>query len=189
MWEFLFGPKDRSRDWVRREGLPLKFSLDDASLNSAGLGDQIDRIEFLGPAEDRRQARYGAFCYYSLGLFIECDDEGRITEIDVVYWDEDGEFQAYQGAVVYQGRPVDLQGMSKDAFLARFGPCYWEDRDDCETILFYEFRDLEWMVEFDEQQVLKRVAIGIHAVMADAKQREMYGVTRPWPPAPSSPGD
>jgi len=52
MFEFLFGPKNPTKDWRRASGLRLVFDLEWGRLNGVALGDLLDRLSFLGPIEN-----------------------------------------------------------------------------------------------------------------------------------------
>lgn len=85
-------------------------------------------------------------------------------------------------------RTLLLTRISSGASLAhgttfRVGAADWPDQDQEEIILFYEFReDIEWQVEFTLEGGLKAIGAVWPALMAEAAQRESYGVSLPWPP-------
>jgi hypothetical protein len=182
MLDFLFGGRDVSRNWSRSPNISLRFELNAAELNGLRLGGPLRDASFLGPAEDRRTARSGVFCYHSLGLCVASDDGSTTSWLELVFRDEAGTFEPFRGKVTYRGAEIDLAGMTVADFLARFGSCYWEDRDEDETILFYEFPQREWQVEFDEQGRLARLVVTSDPLMASQQQRDSYGVTKSWPP-------
>jgi hypothetical protein len=186
LFEYLFdlirGPQDPTRDWQRAAGLRLEFDLDTGRLNTANLGDDYDAVSFLGPSENRRQAAAGMFYFHSLGIHVEClDDDWEITDILILFRDDEPKFQPFTGRILFRGQDVDLANATEQSFLAQFGECYWRAADDDETILFYEFSNLEWQVEFEPHGVIKGVNVTNRHLMADDEQRERYGVTKPWP--------
>jgi len=63
-----------------------------------------------------------------------------------------------------------------------FGQPYWIDRDDMETILFYEFNDVEWQLELSQTGSLQAVIVTASPLLAKEDQRKAYGVSKPWPP-------
>lgn len=179
--EFFRGPPDPSRDWQRSAGLQLQFDLNAGRLNSAGLGDHFEALSFLGPSNNRRLAALGWFEFHDLGITIECDD-WDIVEIVLVLRDENAEVRPYAGKFLFRGREVELAGATEQSFVEHFGDCYWRAQDDDEIILFYEFPELEWQVEFDLRGCIKAMDVTNRILMADEEQRELYGVTKAWPP-------
>jgi hypothetical protein len=183
MLEFLLGRRDATRDWQQASTHPLRFALDAAQLNSARLGGALEEASFLGPAEDRRAARHGVYCYYSRGVCLSCGQGETISTLELVFEDEEGKYRPYEGVITFRGAEASLGGISADDFQRQFGECYWRDAEDEETILFHEMPSREWQVEFNEQRKLKRLIVTSDPIMSDAEQRAAYGVTRPWPPS------
>jgi len=182
MFEFLLGRGDPTRGWPAASGQPLTFDLDSCRLNTASLGGAVNEASFLGPAEDRQEAKDGYLCYYSQGVCVVIDKDAKITYIWIFYEDEEEIFRPFSGTVTYRGAPVRLSGLSIEGFLRQFGECYWRDSDEDETILFYELGEREWQIEFNERGLLKRVLATCEPIMAEAEQRAAYGVTTPWSP-------
>jgi hypothetical protein len=71
-----------------------------------------------------------------------------------------------------------------DEIISRFGPSYWTDNLDEETILFYEFKNgqIELQFEFPDKRHLGFVTLMRNGVLSKADQRKAYRVTREWPP-------
>jgi hypothetical protein len=71
-----------------------------------------------------------------------------------------------------------------DEIISRFGPPYWTDNLDEETILFYEFQNgqIELQFEFPDKRHLGFVTLMRNGVLSKADQRKAYRVTREWPP-------
>jgi hypothetical protein len=183
MLEFLFGQQSPTRGWPPCRQSRLQFQLDDASLNDVKLGESLNRLSFLGPDEDRKTLRNNELSYYTKGLQIRFSDAHRIIEFRVVQFDPwEPRFRAFDGEVVAGGRTLNLAGMSEARFIEAFGEAFWFDRDEDETILFYEFVGLEWQVEFDQASRFKCITTTNEPVMADEEQRIAYGVTELWPP-------
>ena len=63
------------------------------------------------------------------------------------------------------------------------GPPYWRDEDADELILFYEFPNLEWQIEFSLDGSFNRVNVTCNPLLADETQRKAYRVDKPWPPS------
>ena len=184
MLEFIFGPKNPTLAWQRLAGLALTFDLSKPALNGVELGRAAENLSWLGRDEDRTAFRAGELCYYSLGLCVECyEDVYTVTGFEIVFRDpEEQKYQSFAGTVLFHGRPVNLSALTEDKFVALFGQYFWRDVDEQESILFFEFADVEWQVEFDRASVLKRVTVTSLPLMADPEQRNAYGVTSAWPP-------
>ena len=184
MFHLLFGPKDPTRAWQPGFGQSLTFDLNAGSINNIGFGQRLEALSFLGPAEDRRSFRHGEFCWHSLGVCIECDgDDHAITGFHIVFRDPDKEkYQSFTGRILSDGHAIDLSELTPPEFTEQFGECFWLDRDENESIMFYEFTDCEWQVEFDHASSLKRLFMTTRPLMAEDEVRETFDVTRAWPP-------
>ncbi len=65
----------------------------------------------------------------------------------------------------------------------RFYEPYWRDSADEEgSILFYEFGEIEWQVEFDQADSLRCLIVVSPPLMNDEEQRRAHGVNEPRPP-------
>ena len=87
------------------------------------------------------------------------------------------------GRINYTGT-VSLSNATVDKVLNIFGEPYWTDKDEDETILFYEFNSgtIEVQFEFDSNDELLYILIANEGVLFQEDQRESYGVDKPWPP-------
>src|SRR2546422_4959539 len=142
----LFGKSDPPRDWTRDPALVLLLDLDSHALCGARLGEPLERLRGLGPAEDRRAARRESFRYLSRGLEVD-SESGALHGFVLVFKDDLREgFQPFQGRLRFRGEPIQLSGSSTEKDLVeRFGQPYWrdEDRDEGEILLFYEWDGVE----------------------------------------------
>jgi hypothetical protein len=180
----VIGRKHPSATWQAQAGLELQLDLDGPALCRCRIGDPIEWLSGLGPPEDSEALREHRYCYYSRGVEIG-EDKGTVADFAVFWIDYlQAGFQPFSGLVTYRGKTVPLDSRTtEDAFRAMFSDPYWRYQDQDETILFYEFQDdIEWQVEFTLTGSLKAMRLVLPALMADAKQREMYGVSLPWPP-------
>ncbi len=71
-----------------------------------------------------------------------------------------------------------------DEIISQFGPPYWTDNTDEETILFYEFQKgrIELQFEFPDKRRLGFVTLSREGVLSKSDQRKAYGVSKEWPP-------
>jgi hypothetical protein len=182
--ELLFDFRNPTRFWMRSQGDRITFNLDEASVNGIRLGQPLESLSFLGKDESRKSFRAGELLYFTKGLSIGFSQKThRITWFQVVQNDPfDPRFQSFSGVVIANGRELDVANLSLQRFVEDYADCYWTDRDEHETILFYEFVGLEWQVEFDLTSRLRCITTTSEPIMADETQRIAYGVTEPWPP-------
>ncbi len=191
MFEFLFGKPNPTREWRPNLARPLTFDLDAGALNGVALGESLERLSFLGPDEGGTSFRDGNFCYYSLGLCVNCDvSDNKITSFNVIVSDPiEPQYQPFSGRVVRKGQTIDLAALTPENCVEEFGEYYWLDRDEEESIVFYEFAGCEWQIEFNHSSLFMSLFVTDDPLMADGEQREACKVTNPWPPATCSPRD
>jgi hypothetical protein len=184
LFDFLFRSKNPTRDWVRPPGLRLTFDLDSSTLNGVGFGEPLASVSFLGPAEDRRNLHYGEYGYYSLGLVVESHNEqNTLDSFDLVNKDPNfPRYESFGGDCLFRGSSLKLSRLTQAFLHEQLGQPFSKDEDDDEVILFYEFPNLEWQVEFAPDGTLNRIVITNRILLADEEQRAAYGVTKPWPP-------
>ena len=157
--------------------------LDRLELGGVDLGEDVERLSFLGRSESR------FFDYPSKGLQLDVD-EGSFAGFTLalrrgVYLGSrpGGRVQAFAGSIVIKGRNWRAhEFVGERDFLEVWGEPYWRDEDDEEILLFFEFPDLEITVELTLAGVPQVLIVSTQPLMADAEQREQYGVTASWPP-------
>ncbi|MEO5915846.1 MAG: hypothetical protein ABIS50_16540 [Luteolibacter sp.] len=91
----------------------------------------------------------------------------------------------FSGTFALNGQTLRIhEATSEDEIQQIFGEPYWIDRSDGEIILFYEYRagTVELQFEFPDGKKLGFVTLSRNGVLADRRQRESYGVDKPWPP-------
>jgi hypothetical protein len=184
MFNFLFGPKNPTKDWQRDSSLRLAFDLESGKLNGIGFGERLDRMSLLGPAEDRSALKSGQCRYLSLGLAVGWEEEEQTIDcFEIIQKDPYvSSCRPFPGICQYRGEHLDLGQLTEVWFAEQIGPPYHRDEDDEEIILFYEFPGREWQVELDLNGTLNRIIVTSRPLMADEQQRDTYGVDRPWPP-------
>jgi len=184
LFDKVLGKKHVSTLWQSEPGFKIQLELDRHALCRCRIGDPIEWLSGLGPPEDSRALREKSYCYYSRGVEIG-EEDGKVADFSVFWVDylEQG-FQPFEGLVTFRGRTVELDFRTQEKeFRSLFGDPYWRDQDQEEIILFYEFQgDIEWQVEFTLQTSLTAIIVVCHPLMADAEQRERYGVSIQWPP-------
>jgi hypothetical protein len=185
MFEYLFGPENPTKEWQRAKDLRLDFDLEQKSLNGVRLGGPLERLSFLGSIEDRTGLRSQELRYPSLGLRVYCyNDENVIDCFEIVQRDPwSPQVRPFPGLFHYRGRQLSLSQLTERDFVTLFGFPYWRDEDEDEVILFYEFSELEWQVEFSLDGSFNCICVTSKPLLADENQRTAYGVTEQWPPS------
>ncbi len=180
----LFARPDSTADWKPEPGLRLEVDLGRHALCGVRVGDPVEWLSRLGPAEDALAARRdGRYSYYTRGLEVGARG-GRVTSYLLVWGGyADPKYQPFAGACTSRGKSLPLSADTREPEIARyFGEPYWRDEDEDEILLFYEFGEVEWQVELTLQGSLKAVSIVTPPLLADAAQRRAYRVSVAWPP-------
>jgi hypothetical protein len=157
----LFAP-DPTRGWTADRPDPLTFDFDRFELIGARVGDPIDRLSRLGPAEDRAAAKKGRLCYPSLGLEI-LSDEGRITGIGI-YWAAKfhPSCRPFLGRCTLRGRELPLhEPLTENRLREWFGEPHDHDADEEEVVLVFRStsRGVEWDVCLGADGRLRELAV------------------------------
>lgn len=177
-----FGPPDPTRTWLRSPDLQLECDLASATLNGVKPGSPLEAVSFLGPVEDRSGLKNGWCNYPSLGLCIVFLDDSTIQQFEIIRQVKSRRERLFPVTVRHGDLILDLDSLNEPAFVERFGTPYWRDLDDQEILLFYEFPQLEWQVEFELNGSFKGTSVTADPLLAQADQRNAYGVTKSWPP-------
>ena len=153
---------------------PLILDLDHNSLGGIRLGDPVSAVGAM-PGSD------GAWRDDAQGVEIDYSPTG--INCVLVRWDDPTTSHSpYRGEVHFQGKHIPLSdGTTIEQFMAVFGDPWWRDDDEQESLLFYEWGEVEWQVEFSRRGGLRLLLINTPPLMADPAQRAAYGVTKPWP--------
>lgn len=184
MFKFLFGKSNPTHQFPPANVESLTVDLNAGALNDCKLGQRLESLAFLGPDEDKRSYQDHEFRYYSAGLCIECEGaEFHIRAYHIVLRDpQERRFKSFNGHVTYNGGRVDLPAITPDNCTEVLGDYYWMDRDEDESLVFYEFDGQEWQLEFDDRGSLQRLIMTDRPLLANQEQRRNYNVTKPWPP-------
>jgi hypothetical protein len=182
LFDSLFKRSNPTRTWIANEAVPLVLDLDNHKLSGVGIGDSYEHLSFLGPGQSKR----GEFvCYPDKGIEIDNDDGGRISGISIFFGHaEEPQRARFPGDARYRGTSFILDSRTNEKSIReRLGEPYHRDEDEDEVILFYEWPNCEWQIELGSDGGLKCWSIAGEPLMADPKQRESYGVKKPWPPS------
>ena len=172
---------NRTSQWRQDPSVDLKLDLQGPRLAERCFLDQpLATLSFLGRGEHR--AASWEYVFRQHGLTLRYDDHERIVELMVFFGHADEPKQGQATfPVVYHGKQIQLAGATQGEIHAALGEPYWYDQDSDEILLFYEFRNVEYQLEFGRDGRLKCLVVG-RPMLADALQRSHYGVTKPWPP-------
>lgn len=184
MLEFLRWRPHPTKHWREDRSVPLLADLDRFELGGVGLGAEIERLSFLGRSESR------FFDYPRKGLQLDADEDGCFAGFSLALRRDAylaahlrGRVRAFPGYIRVKGRKKQPHEFRDERdFVEGWGEPYWRDEDDEEILLFFEFPGREITVELSLEGVPQVLVISTQALMADAAQREQYGVTAPWPP-------
>ena len=145
--------------WRAEPGLRPEFDFGRHALCGVKIGDPVEWLAKLGPAEDPRAARReGRYCYYSKGLEIGANDGRVISYLLVWGGSADPRYRPFAGACTYRGRSLPLSAQTGEReIVGYFGDPYWRG----------------------EEGIVNAVA---PPLLADEAQRRAYRVTKPWPP-------
>lgn len=159
------------------------LALDRHSLGEARVGDPVESLRRFGAVEDVAASEAGDFRFYSRGIWFSTKD-GAVDSFGVFWQDSDHlGFLPFAGWIHFAEKRFSLDAATSETdFVECFGVPYWRDRDRRESLLFYEFGEIEWQVEFNRKRQLCALWVVSPPLLADSKQREMYEVTRSWPP-------
>jgi hypothetical protein len=188
LFDRILGKKHASLSWQSVPGFEIQLDLDTHAICRCRIGDPIEWLSPLGPPEDSKSLREQRYRYYSKGMDIG-EEEGKVADFIVFWIDYLGTgFKPFKGLVISRGKRIELDSRTTEKdFVNLFGDPYWRDQDEEEIILFYEFQgDIEWQVEFTQEGNLKALRVVWPPLMAEAAQRELFGVNLPWPPRRAS---
>lgn len=179
LWRAFQKWRNKTADWVEDPLVPLTLDLDRGRFCGVALGEPLGRFTFLG----RAQLRGFDLLYPDEGLEIG-DDEGVLREVVAFFGHpEEPDAGYFRGDIFHQGERITSQALRTESMiLARAGEPYWRHEASDESILFYERPGFEFQFELGSDGILKAIVLS-EPILADAEQRDSYGVTKNWPPA------
>lgn len=151
----------------------LVIDLEHFTCGHSRLGGAIISTDYFAPTV----LRHDAFVDSDNGIEVG-GENGRFDSAVVT-------IDRFSGRFAKAGMPLSIGTETKEEHVvSMFGPPYWTDRSDGETILFYEYRNgsVELQFEFGDGKKLSYITLTRNGVLAVEEQRMAYGVTRKWPP-------
>jgi len=179
--DWLLGRKDPSAAWIADPRLALEVDLTSSTICGAGLGSGFRNLAGLGPPENPWPSRDENYAWPSRGFEVQGTGKGGIDTI-ILYWWRDR--IPFQGKIQWAGRTLAWTSSTRRSEIeALFGPPYYVE-DDAEPVLYYEYGNVEWQIEFAEDGGLHEMTLTAPGLYADPEWRKRSGITKPWPPAP-----
>ncbi|MBN1204104.1 MAG: hypothetical protein JXB05_04170 [Myxococcaceae bacterium] len=176
-----------SAAWQLNSATPLDVDLKKPTLGRVPLGGDIQRLSFLGPAEDAESSPEGHLGYDSRGIYLEMRD-GQLVGFDL---DVDPFLKSPGAAILAAGFGTKIRPDASEAELvAVLGAPFWRAKDEGSVTLFFERLDgerwLELRLDFDGTGRLESIAASDTPMLAEAYWRRRWGVTSDWPPGDAS---
>jgi len=181
---WLLRKRDPACEWVADATVATMLDLDRPALCGIALGSPIHSISRLGRPANDQPTREGSYVYRDRGFVIDCSAQ-VVTGFTVYLGPSSSRYgmSVFQGPVVHAGEPATLSTLTQlSEFCSRFGDPYWTDTDGAETLLFYEYGEVEWQAEFDNRGQLQVLTIVTPPLLSKQDQRAAYRVTKAWPP-------
>lgn len=155
----LAGSRDPTGNWATEPGLLLEFEMEPPSLLGVKLGEPLEKLFRLGPAENKESAHQGELRYYSRGVAIEVD-KGKCDAFFVVFSQGFEGFAAFHGTVRFEGDPIDLSAATDvQAVTEIFGEPLRREDDADESVLYFSEEGAEWEFEFSPLGLLRCLTV------------------------------
>ena len=157
---------------------PLRVDLGTFEFGNTQIGARPSDADGFGQA----LLKTGTYQEERRGIELSAKD-GLLDSAFLTLEDFDGEF-------LLHGSAIELDTSTSEQEVQRlFGDPYWTDRSDGEVIQFYEYAEgaLELQFEFPDATSLGFITVAVEGILSNKKQRDRYGVTKPWPPELSKP--
>jgi hypothetical protein len=176
-----------SAAWQLKSATPLEVDLKKLTLCRVPLGGDIQRLSFLGPAEDATHSPEGQLCYDSRDLYLDMR-EGQLVGFDLYV---DPSLKSTGAAILAGGIGTQIRPDASEAeLIAVLGAPFWRLKDEDSVTLFFERLDgerwLELRLEFNGTGRLEGIAASDTPMLAEAYWRRRWGVTSDWPPGDAS---
>lgn len=141
--------KNPTADWQADKNLVLMLDVEQESLCGITIGDAVNRLTKLGPAEDAATARNGWYRYPSYGFSITCERE-RVVEVELSF----GEDSCFGGHVAIRGAELPLEGdITEEIIVAAAGAPderIVQDGDESSVTLRYKRTKADWQFELED---------------------------------------
>ena len=175
----LLGRKNRTGRWPKEPALPLVVELDKHAFCNVSIGEPVDQLSGLGPAENMYDDG-GMYRYMKQGFYLLEDNDLLETLVFILVTDQDT--RPFPGLWRYKGRDLAITGQTTPPDIRQAcGDPYHEFVEyENEMLWFYEFPGVEWQFSWRADGLLESVEIGVPELAYPAA-RKYYGIEQPWP--------
>ncbi len=171
----LFNLFRKDKDPFREAITGLEVDIMRGTCGGAKLGQPVPRSVFF--CESLEES--GVFKSEPSGFEIGLGERGTDAAANVAgYFCIDVE--RFTGVVMADGRQLNADACTTETIRGTCGEPWWEDVDEEETLWFYELPQVEIQFEFGPGGSLDHITVTKDRLLADARQRDAYGVDRPW---------
>jgi hypothetical protein len=154
----LLGRQNRTAAWRSVPALneTLTVDLTTHRFGNVAVGEPIDRLSFLGPADNCHE-QSEIFDYSKRGFYL-VEDEGRLEAVVFILRPERS-VVSFAGSWVCDGRSrtITSQTRPQDIRWDLGDPSQTETEPDGELIWVYEFPGVEWEFAWSPEQALESV--------------------------------
>jgi hypothetical protein len=156
----LAGSRDPSGNWATEPGLALDFDFEPPTLLGVTLGEPVEKLFRLGPAENKETAHEGELRYYSRGVAIEVV-KGKCDAFFIVFSQGLEGYAAFHGAIRFKGTPISMSNATEtDMLIDIFGEPLRREDDEDETVLYFsEVNGIDWEIEFSPLGLLRCITV------------------------------
>ena len=180
----LRGRTNRTFSWQPMPAQNETLTVDLTSHRFAGvaIGDPIDQISFLGPADNPYELVH-TYNYFRRGFYL-VDDDGKLeTVVFLLVLDAAmPTLIPFAGRWLHNGRPLAITAQTPPQDLRRdWGEPFHEYTEpEGDLIWFYEFPRVEWQFAWTQEGQLASVELGLPE-LAYPEARDLYQVKKPLP--------
>jgi hypothetical protein len=175
LFDFFLSRTDREFDAAPPHQLhELEIDLKNFLVGTTRIGSELSSQDFFTP-QLKQSGQYG---FDEVGIFLSVKD----GVLDSAQFD----LPLFPGAFTFGETKLNLTNSTTETdLLDIFGEPYWIDRDEDETILFYEYQGGATEIQFEipKSQGLAVIILVAGGILSDPQNRKGYGVTKPWPPS------
>ena len=180
----LRGRTNRTFSWQVEPALSETLTVDLTTHRFCGvaIGDPIDKLSFLGPADDPYEQK-ATYNYYQRGFYL-VDDGGKLETVVFLLALDDSmpKVKPFVGRWLHNGRLLPITAQTQPHDLRRdWGEPFHEYTESTgDLIWFYDFPGVEWQFAWSNTGQLASVELGLPE-LAYPEARDLYQVNNPWP--------
>jgi hypothetical protein len=172
---------NRTASWQATANDPLAVDLTAYRFCGVAIGDPIDNLSFLGPAENPYEQAH-TYNYFQRGFYL-VDDNGQLeTVVFLLALDPSmPRVRPFVGNWLHNGRSLHLTDQTQPQDLRRdLGEPFHEYSEETNDVIwFYESPGVEWQFAWSPTGQLASVELGLPE-LAYPEARDLYQVSKPW---------